>query len=99
MPPRLPHGLKKGPFHMNTSEKTVLGMLGCSIMAGFYTLATSPLYDKDTNTNTNTNTNKNTNSTDAENKKSLSSNHEDGFYADTTGEKDKAKAKAYLFKV
>ena len=79
---------------MNTSEKTVLGMLGCSIMAGFYTLATSPLYDKDTHKNTDTDSN-----IENSNKKTLSANDEDGFFADTTGEKDKAKSKAYLFKV
>ncbi len=47
MPPRLPHGLKKGPFEMNTPEKLVLGLLGTSMLGGLLHLATSPLYSKD----------------------------------------------------
>ena len=47
MPPRFPHGLKKNPIHMNFSEKTVFAMLGTSVAAGLFTLATSPLWSKE----------------------------------------------------
>lgn len=47
MPPRFPHGLKKNPIHMSLSEKGVFAMLGLSIGAGLFNLATSPLYVKD----------------------------------------------------
>lgn len=46
MPPRLPHGLKKNPIHMNSSEKAVFAMLTASIGAGLIHLATSPLWSK-----------------------------------------------------
>ena len=47
MPPRFPHGLKHNPIHMNAAEKSVLAMLGLSMGAGLFLLATSPLYAKD----------------------------------------------------
>ena len=46
MPPKFPHGLKHNPIIMNTAEKTVFAMLGVSITAGLFMLATSPLYEK-----------------------------------------------------
>lgn len=42
MPPRLPHGLKKSPFHLSISEKLVFGALSLSTGSGLYLLATSP---------------------------------------------------------
>lgn len=44
MPPRLPHGLKKNPIHMNVGEKAMFAVLGASVFAGLMNLATSPLY-------------------------------------------------------
>ena len=46
MPPRLPHGLKKNPIHMNAGEKAMFAVLGASVFAGLMNLATSPLYSK-----------------------------------------------------
>lgn len=51
MPPRFPHGLKKNPIHMNWAEKTVFALLGLSMGAGLFNLATSPLYAKDSDKN------------------------------------------------
>lgn len=47
MPPRLPHGLKKNPIHMNAGEKAMFAVLGASVFAGLINLATSPLYSKE----------------------------------------------------
>lgn len=36
MPPRFPHGLKKPPSQMNTSELAIFGILGTSVIIGIY---------------------------------------------------------------
>ncbi len=46
MPPRFPHGLKRNPIHMSTSEKAVFAMLGTSVVAGILHLAASPFWAK-----------------------------------------------------
>eukprot|EP00558_Chaetoceros_sp_UNC1202_P009937 CAMPEP_0197237766 /NCGR_PEP_ID=MMETSP1429-20130617/4508_1 /TAXON_ID=49237 /ORGANISM="Chaetoceros sp., Strain UNC1202" /LENGTH=78 /DNA_ID=CAMNT_0042696827 /DNA_START=124 /DNA_END=360 /DNA_ORIENTATION=- len=56
MPPRLPHGLKRNPIYMDAYEKTVFGILGASITAGLFHLATSPLYKKEEENDTGTST-------------------------------------------